>query len=381
MTSRSMNVQRVMVLCPPTTVDNWVYEFNSWLQECQDRIQVFNFVDMKSKPTHKRVSFLQSWYDRGGVLISSYSFFRSTLTQKDVFPALTEKIEQLLLNPGPDFIVCDEGHILKSSDTKLVPLLNHVRTRRRVILTGTPLQNNLMEYHTMLDFVKPKLLGTASEFRNGFINPIKNGQHRDSTNEDVILMKKRSYVLHKLLENCVHRLGYSVLVPFIPPKYEYCIVLRPSELQKRLYNGYLKFIGPAQARISQNKFFGDFTQISKMLSHPVNLTYTTSKNKSQSSCSWWQQYVYSMEDMKQLGQSNKFLVLFDIIDYCIAEGDKIVIFSQYKYTLNLIEEALQSTETSTQPWKKGIHYFRLDGDVVSEKRQKMVNDFNGSDSW
>ena len=376
-----MNVKRVMVLCPPTTVDNWAFEFQSWLHECSDSIVIHNFVDMKSKPVHKRVNFLQNWYDNGGVLISSYSFFRSTLTQNNVLPQTMEKIHQLLLSAGADCVVCDEGHILKSSDSKLVRLLHQVRTKRRVILTGTPLQNNLMEYYTMLDFVKPNLLGSAAEFRNRFINPIKNGQHSDSTDADVILMKKRSYVFHKLVENCVHRLGYSKLVPILEPKYEYAVILRPSELQKKLYNGYLKFIGPAQARISQNKFFGDFTQMSKMLSHPINLTYTSSKKKSEwseSACSWWQQYVTSMDEMAKLEQSNKFMVLFDIIEYCIAEGDKIVVFSQYKYTLDIIEEALQ---TNREKWRKNMDYYRLDGDTASEKRQKMVNDFNGSESW
>ena len=55
----------------------------------------------------------------------------------------------------------------------------------------------------MVDFVKPSLLGTRKEFMNRFVNPITNGQHKDSTSYDVKLMKKRSHILHDLLSGCV----------------------------------------------------------------------------------------------------------------------------------------------------------------------------------
>ena len=69
--------------------------------------------------------------------------------------------------------------------------MSSIRTHRRAILTGTPMQNNLNEYFTMVSFVKPSLLGSKKEFSNQFINPITNGQYANSKPEDVLLMKRR----------------------------------------------------------------------------------------------------------------------------------------------------------------------------------------------
>ena len=91
----------------------------------------------------------------------------------------------------------------------------------------------------MVQFVKPNLLGTKKEFLNRFANPITNGQFDDSTEYDVKLMKKRAYVLHKMLKGCVQRFDYSVLTPFLPPKQEYVIFVSLSEVQVNLYQHYL----------------------------------------------------------------------------------------------------------------------------------------------
>lgn len=87
----------------------------------------------------------------------------------------------------------------------------------------------------MVQFVKPNLLGKYNEYCNRFVNPITNGQYTDSTLLDIHKMKRRSHILHKLLDACVQRRDYSVLTPFLPPKNEFVVYVRLTKIQCELY--------------------------------------------------------------------------------------------------------------------------------------------------
>lgn len=185
------------------------------------------FVNRRLKNDDDRINVIRRWYNEGGVLVLGYEMFRN-LSQKSEF-------RENLLDPGPDVVVCDEGHILKNDESLINNSVNSIRTLRRIVLTGTPLQNNLSEYYCMIQFVKPNLLGNKKEYANQFINPIKNGQYYDSTWEDIALMKRRSYILHSLVDGFVQRKNESVLDQYLPRKEEYTIFIRLSQLQNDLY--------------------------------------------------------------------------------------------------------------------------------------------------
>lgn len=88
----------------------------------------------------------------------------------------------------------------------------------------------------MVQFVKPNLLGKYNEYLNRFVNPITNGQYVDSTPKDIQMMKRRSHILHKLLDGCVQRRDYAVLAPYLPVKHEYVVYIQLTKLQIQLYN-------------------------------------------------------------------------------------------------------------------------------------------------
>jgi RAD54-like protein 2 len=160
-----------------------------------------------------RLRLIKQWREEGGVLLIGYEMYRllslsvpslggnkmavkrrktakSSNQQNKSFVDLEEneremeklmEIQRALCVPGPDLVVCDEGHRIKNDYTNISQALKKIITRRRVVLTGFPLQNNLLEYWCMVDFVRPKYLGTKQEFCDLFERPITNGQCVDST--------------------------------------------------------------------------------------------------------------------------------------------------------------------------------------------------------
>ena len=235
----------------------------------------------KEKDNRGRADKLENWFDEGGVLLIGYDMFRNltNATNKKFKPKMRETFAKCLLDPGADLIICDEGHLLKNEKSAINAAVNRIKTPRRIVLTGTPLQNNLKEYYEMVHFVKPNLMGTRKEFMNRFVNPIVNGQHADSTDRDVRVMRKRSFILNDLLKGCMQRLDYNVLVPYLQPKLEYVLSISMTELQKKLYKFYLENFAKAGQISDEGKLEGgkkgglfyDVQQLSRIWNHPFIL--------------------------------------------------------------------------------------------------------------
>ncbi|KAI9562242.1 hypothetical protein GHT06_013207 [Daphnia sinensis] len=276
LTHKECQVERVLVVCPLSTVLNWVNEFKVWLPP-DSEIDIYEMASAKGNNKELRVYTLRSWLEGGGVMIMGYDMYRNLTNEnnKKILKKERDVFTRSLVDPGPQLVICDEGHLLKNEKTALSKAMNKISTRRRVVLTGTPLQNSLLEYHCMIQFVKPNLLGTVREFTNRFANPIKNGQAADSTDSDVRVMKRRAHVLHKMLEDSVQRFDYAVLTPFLPPKHEYVVSVKLSEIQIKMYQYYLEHHakgGPGH--IGRGKgagLFADFQELGRVWTHPKAL--------------------------------------------------------------------------------------------------------------
>ena len=286
----SDTIGRVLVVCPKNTCRNWASEFQMWLFD--NDLSDFIVEDFDTfKTATERQKALRRWQKEGGVMIIGDSLMSRLVLeatpdlQKTKSGTKAKKsrnsesfnktIRECLCDPGGDIVIVDEGHKIKNDTSQLNRALNTVRTHRRIILTGTPLQNNLNEYHVMVDFVKPSLLGTKKEFLNRFINPITRGQHEDSTGYDVSVMKKRTHVLHKLLEGCVQRQDYRILAPYLQPKHEYVLKVKLTDVQQKIYQHYLdhfsgkKNIG--QKGAAKGYLFNDCSVFRLICTHPMLL--------------------------------------------------------------------------------------------------------------
>ncbi|KAL7670507.1 hypothetical protein ACOME3_005442 [Neoechinorhynchus agilis] len=225
-----------LILSPKSGLTQWSREFQRWQSRIrlEERVDVIVLDDkMYGSDKLKNIQDFRISIEPT-VLIMTYCRFRNIIERLNNSRD-DNQIRQALLNPGPDLLVCDEGHILKNERTNIYKVLSNIRTPRRIVMTGTPLQNNLAEYHCMVHFIKPNYLGTRREFNNRFITPIQNGLNADSTWYDVKLMMKRTHILHEMLGGCVHRRDSTCLQPYLPNRYEYVISIRPSKMQAELY--------------------------------------------------------------------------------------------------------------------------------------------------
>lgn len=145
--SDKTGVNRILVVCPLSTVLNWVNEFNIWLKDIEGREDIYVYDITKLKQNVDRANKLMEWHNDGGIMIISYDMFRNLTndTAARLRKKVKESLQTSLVDPGPDLVVCDEGHLLKNEKTSLSKAMMKLKTLRRIVLTGTPLQNNLKE--------------------------------------------------------------------------------------------------------------------------------------------------------------------------------------------------------------------------------------------
>ncbi|XP_034027632.1 helicase ARIP4-like isoform X2 [Thalassophryne amazonica] len=469
---RYTKAHTVLAIVPVNTLQNWLSEFNTWVPPPEalpgdtsfdviPRTFKVHILNDEHKTTASRTTVVENWTRDGGVLLMGYEMYRLLSMKKSLGAGRKKKnkkpagpvvidvdeddrqqellkgMEKALARPGPDVVICDEGHRIKNCHASTSQTLKNIRTRRRVVLTGYPLQNNLIEYWCMVDFVRPNFLGTRQEFSNMFERPILNGQCVDSTPQDIQLMRFRSHVLHSLLEGFVQRRGHDVLRDQLPPKKEHVILMRLSPLQRALYKEFMNRFREAgnSGWLALNPLKA-FCVCCKIWNHPDILhetlqkenlandqdmdlddvtstgttrcpTATNQKDKPLEnpnpigglSLSQLQErtnqvitYDWAKEIMCEyqtgiLENSAKMVLLFHLIEESVRKGDKILVFSQSLSTLTVIEDFLgkrvvppspssSSRDGLNQNWVRNLNYYRLDGSTTASERERLINQFN-----
>eukprot|EP00117_Sycon_ciliatum_P040167 scpid27693/ scgid5486/ Helicase ARIP4; Androgen receptor-interacting protein 4; RAD54-like protein 2 len=323
--------------------------------------------------------------------------------EEDRKTELLRGLQGALSRPGPDLVVCDEGHRIKNNSAAVSQALQQIRTKRRVVLTGYPLQNNLVEYFCMVDFVRPRYLGTQKDFSNMFERPILNGQCVDSTTSDIVLMRQRTHILHTLLEGFVQRRDQRILTKSLPTIHEWVLSVRLSPVQTRLY-ATLADLLQSEGNNSVNPIKA-FSMCCKVWNHPDVLHSVVSGKNSKSGIlddmdvdlsssggsktkkdsayitSWAPAFKKVFGETYGPGSEShgsKFEILLQMINLSVLAGDKLLVFSQSLTTLSLLEDFLSCSQIpgTTEKWKKNVSYLRLDGSTPSAERERMINAFN-----
>ena len=133
----------------------------------------------------------------------------------------TFRLHATVLHQGEvGLVLCDEGHRLKNSENQTYKALMSLKAKRRVLLSGTPIQNDLLEYFSLVHFVNEGILGTAATFRKHFENPILRGRDADATEADHQRGVEKLQELAAIVNRCIIRRTQALLSKYLPTKVE-----------------------------------------------------------------------------------------------------------------------------------------------------------------
>jgi DNA repair and recombination protein RAD54B len=208
-------VKKAIVITPSSLVKNWQQEFRKWLGS--EKLQVF------AVSSEKRAEEFR--HCLSPVMIISY----------EMFLRCHEKIQDIRF----DLVVCDEGHRLKNAGRKTTTAINGLPTRRRIVLTGTPIQNDLQEFFAIVDFCNPGILGTAAAFRKIYEEPIVASRQPNCSAEERELGECRAAELTRLTSLFCLRRTHEVIQRYLPDKEENVVFCRPTAVQLSLYRRVL----------------------------------------------------------------------------------------------------------------------------------------------
>lgn len=343
-------VRKALIVCPVTLINNWRKEFWKWLGK--ERIGVFVLDDNKFA---KITDFTKGRMYQ--VMIIGYERLRQVkddLAQADI-----------------DLVICDEGHRLKTDKNQSAKAIKELSTERRIVLTGTPMQNNFSEYFTMIDFVNPGLLGKYSVFKSQFETPINKGRQPNAHSKDVEKGEARSEELADLTSKFILRRTVDILAKYLPSKTEYIVFVKPTESQAKVYRAAVGSSELGSVIKSPQASLQLIQMLTKICNSPRLVTAKNSEGIESLSDEKVKGIAESIAsrsiNTNTKGDSGKLLVLDALLSQIrnTCPDEKVVIVSNFTSTLDLIQGRLGQYGT-----------LRLDGKTPAKDRNGLVERFN-----
>ena len=348
-------IKKALIVCPVTLINNWKREFRKWLGT--ERIGVMVAENNKVRLTDFTMGKAYS------VMIIGYEKLR--MVQAD-----------LQKGSGIDIVIADEGHRLKTAQNKSAQAIKSLNTERRIILSGTPIQNDLTEFYTMVDFVNPGLLNKYSTFKREFETPILKSQQPGASAKEMEKGEARSEELANITGMFILRRTSEILSAYLPAKTEYVVLCRPTAAQVSVYRS---IIGSSafSAGIGSSATCLELINILKKVCNSPSLLLKRSgrdsidkDGSSQPAATSQLVGVIPKALLKSPGASGKLQVLDSLLHHIeSATEEKVVVVSNYTSTMDVLAGLLDSLS---------YKYVRLDGSTATSKRQEIVDRFNRS---
>lgn len=338
-----------LVIVPLSTITNWTLEFEKWAPSLRT-------VVYKGTPNQRKEMSYEIRSGNFDVVLTTYEYII--------------KDKALLARPLWAHMIIDEGHRMKNAQSKLsFTLTNFYKTKNRLILTGTPLQNNLPELWALLNFVLPKIFKSSQTFAEWFNTPFANSGTSEKltlTEEETLLIIRR---LHMVLRPFLLRRLKKDVEKDLPDKIEKVVKCKMSAIQQVLYSQMAKYNG---FYLGENKDGSEkgggvkglnnrIMQLKKIVNHPF--VFEEVEGILNPEKRW--------DTPLLIRTSGKFDLLDKVLDKFKATNHRCLIFFQMTSVMNIMEDFLRM---------KNMKYMRLDGSTKADDRTTMLKEFNAPNS-
>jgi DNA repair and recombination RAD54-like protein len=366
-------VSRAIIVTPTSLIFNWQAELKKWLGDrvksvalmCTSRADVLSGIR----------EFLSPRRGHPDVLIISYETFRLHVSQFDDRPDCC------------DLMILDEAHRMKNGDCLTTRTLDSIPCTRRLLLTGTPMQNDLKEFYAMMNFTNHGCVGkTASAFSKKYGRAIVAAQEPDASDGEQKRGAKASNALALVVNEFVLRRTNALLADHLPDRVTFVVCIRPTPLQVALYSHFVA----AKIAAQSQRALPCITILKKICNHP-KLVWDAVGGASSVSAHGLRECVecfpegYGGDANRRGGArgsrrsqnvdpnlSGKFGVLAAMLaELRATTDDRIVVVSNYVEQLELVGKLCRA---------KKYPFVCLDGSTTARKRQQHVNDFNDKSS-
>uniref|UniRef100_A0A8D0A5U6 SWI/SNF related BAF chromatin remodeling complex subunit ATPase 2 n=1 Tax=Sander lucioperca TaxID=283035 RepID=A0A8D0A5U6_SANLU len=336
-----------LIIVPLSTLSNWVYELDKWAPSVVK-------IAYKGTPVLRRGLVPQLRSGKFNVLLTTYEYI---IKDKHILAKIRWK-----------YMIVDEGHRMKNHHCKLTQVLNtHYVAPRRLLLTGTPLQNKLPELWALLNFLLPTIFKSCSTFEQWFNAPFAmTGERVDLNEEETILIIRR---LHKVLRPFLLRRLKKEVESQLPEKVEYVVKCDMSAIQKVLYRhmqrGILLTDGSEKDKKGKGgakTLMNTIMQLKKICNHPYMFQHI---EESFAEHLGFQNGVISGLDLYRA--SGKFELLDRILPKLQATNHRVLLFCQMTTLMTILEDYFGY---------RNFQYLRLDGTTKSEDRAALLKKFN-----
>ncbi|XP_057834125.2 uncharacterized protein LOC131044739 isoform X2 [Cryptomeria japonica] len=334
-----------LVVVPSSVLSGWVTEISFWAPSIS-KIAYMGSPDERRRLFREKIS-----HQKFNVLLTTYEY----LMNKHDRP----KLSKILWH----YIIIDEGHRIKNASCKLNAELKHYQSTHRLLLTGTPLQNNLEELWALLNFLLPNIFNSSEDFSQWFSKPFENVAENSPdqallTEEENLLIINR---LHQVLRPFMLRRLKHKVENELPEKIEHLIRCEASAYQKLLMKRVEDNLGSlchAKGRSVHNTVM----ELRNICNHP----YLSQLHADE---------VQSMLPPHYLPTIVRLCAKLEMLDRILpklkATNHRVLLFSTMTRLLDVMEEYLA--------WK-GYHYLRLDGHTSGNDRGALIEQFNRPDS-